>query len=615
MMRIGSNISYTTELEYSPFDKIDGDHPYRELGKHGYVDYEVLKLNKGKVVYFNFALAKEMGLISTDHKSEMNVSLHQKLIETFSLQIINEYDILNKKRVAKKNVKPKKYMATRYLQLQHQSKKGLTSGDGRSIWNGFLMNEGVIWDISSRGTGVTVLSPGASIKKKPLKTGNTDTGYGCGQAELDELIGSAIMSEVLHRKGIHTERVLCVIDLGKGVGIGVRAGKNLIRPAHAFLFLKQNRKNELGKVIDYYIKRQIINKKLVSLSTAFANQKYDLFLKDYCKRLAKFVAFIEENYIFVWLDWDGDNLLFDAGIIDYGSIRHFGTCHNRYKYDDVDRFSTNLSEQKNKAQLLVKEMIQTVEYLKTSSKTPLRNLNNHSALDLFHTYLKQYSLFYFAQKIGLSNHQIKVCLKDPKLATLLSNLKEDFKFWEDLKTSKGRVKVPDGINYFPLVNMRTVAREFPTLFSQNEEFSIYDFVKLAQTQFCKPKDEKIFLQNKNRYLSFFNNYKSLFKKLKIISNSNTLEKVNQRVNQIHPESFLTGNSLIHCVDDIISGYALTHKPDTIQNLIEKLIDYSHGESFFNRQRHFYSLTNKESLTEKKIWDKIVMNLHEYREEI
>ena len=51
-------------------------------------------------------------------------------------------------------------MATRYLQLQHEIRQGKTSGDGRSIWNGYLKTKTLTFDISSRGTGATILVPG-----------------------------------------------------------------------------------------------------------------------------------------------------------------------------------------------------------------------------------------------------------------------------------------------------------------------------------------------------------------------------------------------------------------------------------------------------------------------
>ena len=144
-------------------------------------------------------------------------------------------------------------MATRYLQLQHKNKQGSTSGDGRGIWNGYIQSDGITWDISSRGTGVTALSPGSVQAEKNLETGNTDHGYGCGLAEIDELYSSAIMSEILHLNGYTTERSLAIIEHQKGLGIGVRAGQNLFRPAHLFVFLKQNNFEALKRGTDYLI--------------------------------------------------------------------------------------------------------------------------------------------------------------------------------------------------------------------------------------------------------------------------------------------------------------------------------------------------------------------------
>ncbi len=46
----------------------------------------------GQVTYFNFALAKEMGLISPDHPHRINKRLEEKLLDTFCLRIINEYN-------------------------------------------------------------------------------------------------------------------------------------------------------------------------------------------------------------------------------------------------------------------------------------------------------------------------------------------------------------------------------------------------------------------------------------------------------------------------------------------------------------------------------------------
>jgi len=243
---------------YGAFDQLDGRHPWMEAMPEGHVSYRVRELNQGKVGYFNFVLAKEMGLIPSDHPHQMTDALETRILKTFSLQIINEYDELNKKRIPEGHIKPHRYMATRYLQLQHASKTGKTSGDGRGIWNGVVEHRGIHWDVSSRGTGVTCLSPGSVVAQRPLRTGATEFGYGCGQAEIDELLGASILAESFHLQGIQTERVLCIIDLGRGVGIGVRAARNLLRPAHLFLYLKQNRRGELKRATDYFIQRQAL---------------------------------------------------------------------------------------------------------------------------------------------------------------------------------------------------------------------------------------------------------------------------------------------------------------------------------------------------------------------
>jgi uncharacterized protein YdiU (UPF0061 family) len=235
---------------YDAFDFVDGRHPWQQQVPEGFVGYPVRNLKVGKVAYFNFALAREMGLLPASHSDELTPALAEKILETFNIQIINEYDQANGYKGPQK---AHPFMATRYLQLQHANKQGKTSGDGRSVWNGTYRHRGTTWDLSSRGTGVTCLSPGSVEAGQPLRTGAAEFGYGCGLADTTELVGSAIMSEIFHLNGLATERVLTIIDLGKGCGIGVRAAPNLIRPAHLFLYLKQGREDSLRKACDYLI--------------------------------------------------------------------------------------------------------------------------------------------------------------------------------------------------------------------------------------------------------------------------------------------------------------------------------------------------------------------------
>jgi len=69
------------------------------------------------------------------------------------------------------------------------------------------------------------------------------------------------------------------------------------------------------------------------------DEKYSKALEYLARTYARLAAVLEEEYIFNWLAWDGDNMLADGGILDYGSIRQFAARHNKYRYEDVDRAS------------------------------------------------------------------------------------------------------------------------------------------------------------------------------------------------------------------------------------------------------------------------------------
>ena len=321
---------------YERFEEINGLHPWREVSRDAYVDYRVRYRPHGRVLYFNFPLAREMELVPADHPAKMNEELERIILETFSLQIINEYDLNQRRKLSVHNIKLYPFMATRYLQLQHKSKRGETSGDGRSIWNGCVKTQKMIFDVSSRGTGATILSPGAQVAEDFIPTGDYTYGYASGLANPHEMLGSAVMSEILYRQGIPTERTLAVIDFRDETAIGVRTAPNLIRPAHIFRYLKQGRHAELKASFDYFIGRQVENN--VWKLPRNESERYRKALDYIARSYGRFAAVLEEEYIFNWLAWDGDNMLATGAILDYGSIRQFAAKHNKYRFEDVDRF-------------------------------------------------------------------------------------------------------------------------------------------------------------------------------------------------------------------------------------------------------------------------------------
>ncbi len=365
---------------YERFDVLDGQHSWRDVARDGFIDYFARPRQGGRTLYFNFDLAKELELIPANHAKKITRDLDQAILKTFALQILNEYDLANGKTSSDEGVRPHPYMATRYLQAQHKDRRGLTSGDGRAIWNGSLRTvRGVTYDLSSRGTGATRLSPGAQIADSPVKTGDDSWGYSCGQAELDEMLGTALMSEIFHRSGFPTERTLAVIDFGDGTAIGVRAAPNLIRPAHLFRYLKQGRHKELKASIDYLLERQVKNGEWVLPAHNSRRERYRRALTFIARSYGRLAAICEEEYIFNWLAWDGDNVLANGAILDYGSIRQFASKHDKYRYDDVDRYSSTLTEQRFWARELVKVFAQAMHFTRTGRKLSVRRFKSTRA--------------------------------------------------------------------------------------------------------------------------------------------------------------------------------------------------------------------------------------------
>lgn len=570
-------VSDREQALYGSLDLLDGSHILMDVVSESCVLYPVRMLQKGHVTYFNYTLAKEMGLIAGDHPHIMNKALEKKLIETFSLRIVNEYDQSHNLKVPKKLLKPKKYMATRYLQLQHPDKTGRTSGDGRCIWNGQITHNGVVWDVSSRGTGVTCLAPGVVEAGRPLRSGSTDFGYGCGLAEVDELYGCALMAESFHNNGIGTERVLCIIDLGKGLGIGVRAAPNLLRPAHLFLYLKQNRYKELKAVTDYHIQRQKTNKRWQKMKVVHINP-YDQLLHKVCDDFARFTARLDRDYIFAWLDWDGDNVLIDAGIIDYGSIRQFGLRHDQYRYDDVDRFSTNLNEQKQRARTTIQVFAQLVDYLKTGRKKTLQNFTHHPVLKEFDRRLYDYILERFLFNLGYSSDIYIKLLEDHRLK--VENLFRSYSTLERVKTHKKTARVADGVNRPAILNMRLanrfcaeeIVRVWPDLYGSTVPAE--EMFRSVLAQNVSKVDHRPGL----KVIRELNHFQKLYKKLleaacaygdpdTIVRDLLCQARYRNRTDRV------TGNALIYVVDAIMTAKKQGLKKEELQWCIDQFIKW------------------------------------------
>lgn len=446
-----------SEDPYARLRAIDGSHALKRAAPAAYVAYEARRRHGGRVRFFNFALAREMGLVPEDHPGLLTPALSKALLDTFSLTIINEWDLERGTRVPPRDRLPGTYMATRYLQLQHPDRRGRTSGDGRSVWNGSVTHRGVTWDVSSCGTGVTRLCPATAAEKRFFKTGNRHASYGCGTAALAEGLSTLLMSEVFHRNGIATERVLAVIEFPGGLAINVRAARSLFRPSHFFAPLKQGDLESLDGCVRVFVARQIANGDWPKIEGRARQLRF--FAAQTARTFARMTATFEREYVFCWLDWDGDNVLADGGIVDYGSVRQFGLFHREYRFEDVDRMSTSLPEQRRKARQIVQNFAQIRDFLLSGRKRPLASFRNDPILALFDQEFARTKSLLLLRQVGLAPGLARRVLRqEPER---LARFAKVHAFFERARSSRGPAKVADGLSWNAVYSTRDLLREMP----------------------------------------------------------------------------------------------------------------------------------------------------------
>jgi uncharacterized protein YdiU (UPF0061 family) len=406
--------------------------------------------------------------------------------------IVNEWDQEHGNLPSARDRREHSYMATRYLQLQHPDKRGYNSGDGRSIWNGFVRGHNRTWDVSSCGTGVTRLCPATSALGRFFKTGNAITDYGCGTAHIEEGIGAALMSEVFAANDVRTERVLAVLSLPSGQAINVRAAPNLLRPSHFFGLLRRRDDEGLRRCVLYHAEREIRDGRWPALSSEPARIRH--LAEQVAVDFARASATFESEYIFCWLDWDGDNVLTDGSIIDYGSVRQFGLYHHSYRFEDTDRMSTSIPEQKRKARQIVQRFIQIRELLLQGESPSLADLTDDPVLELFDREFEAHKRRLFVRKLGFDDRDVdSICVANPSSLDRLLRLHNRL---ERRRSSRGPKRVADGLSWNAVYCMRDVLRKMPRRLLElspdaDLRLSPREFYRIAMSDYASRKDRRL----------------------------------------------------------------------------------------------------------------------------
>jgi hypothetical protein len=265
------------------------------------------------------------------------------------------------------------------------------------------------------------------------------------------------MSEAFARNGLRTERVLAVLALPSGQAINVRVAPNLLRPSHFFGLLRRRADHDLRRCVLYYADREIRDGRWPRIASEAGRIRHlpEQVAIDFARTTAAF----ESHYVFCWLDWDGDNILCDGSIIDYGSVRQFGLYHHDYRFEDTDRLSTSIPEQRRKARQIVQRFVQIRELLLTGEAPRLDSLRDDPVLALFDREFETHRRRLFARQLGLDDDAVREIVD--AAPACLEALRKLHRRLEKKRSSRGRHRVADGLSSDAVYCMRDVLRELP----------------------------------------------------------------------------------------------------------------------------------------------------------
>src|SRR6266542_6144373 len=171
---------------------------------------------------------------------------------------------------------------------------------------------------------------------------------------------------------------------------------------------------------------------------------------------------LEEEYVFNWLSWDGDNMLASGAILDYGSIRQFAAKHDKYRFRDMDRYSASLTEQRYWARLIVQTFAQAMAFICSEEKQNLRAFKDAACLSVFNSTFETESNYRVLWRMGFTPEQIDQLIRSAQKE--IKEFHRSLTYFEDLKVSKGIEKLPDGLTHKPVFLIRNLLRQLPAYY-------------------------------------------------------------------------------------------------------------------------------------------------------
>lgn len=365
-------------------DASSGQHSFKSLGTEYYVDVPMKKIEHARLVLFNYALARRIGLeVPSDPKQ-----LEKLVLERFAY------------RTATTGETPDQtYFATRY-QDSGSKKEGEALGDGRAVWTGELLlpdskqaNQTRYIDFVMKGVGQTPLA----------WLNHSDPLHKDGLQSMEEAVHSFIMSEINLRNELDSTADLAVIELPlekkdkhsgavEKAALTIRVG-NQTRIAHFRYFSDDF--DKFKRIFDYCVRRDL------GLSQGPIQQKsYRTYVEMLTTNLAEEAARYFDLHAVHSSPTPG-NRTTQGSTIDLGTFRYLDAHHVEYTYlfDQL-----KLKDQTKQLRGYIDWLYY---YFYSAEFSDLIKIRKDDAINLFYKSYRAHLTEMWLYRMGLSSSQIQ----------------------------------------------------------------------------------------------------------------------------------------------------------------------------------------------------------------
>ncbi|MEO6434193.1 MAG: hypothetical protein ABIP55_00310, partial [Tepidisphaeraceae bacterium] len=230
----------------------------------------------------------------------------------------------------------------------------------------------------------------------------------------------------------------------------------------------------------------------------------------------------------------------------------FAAKHDKYRYDDIDRYSTTLTEQRFWAREIVKAFAQAIDFVLTGRKKPLRRFKRDPSLRQFDLWFDREREYRTLWRVGFAPQQIETLRRHGR--SEIGDLRRALSFFEDIKVARGMAKLSDGINHAPVFLIRNLLRELPAFYMDECGSRLaalmepQRFCRTMAASYASRRDLRLTPMRRARVENFQKCYQRLLAAAGVYQD--VLPGVRERSAVINYQHRMTGNGVLDAVEKI-----------------------------------------------------------------